>query len=127
MAIITFGSTARSNNAVALKNTSTSTQIFALLHGASIASGAYKYMTLADLDARMRGTNLRNNTLYTVDSDGVKPYLDDIAEFCKLVTNGTIQVFTATQTVSANTISFTLGTALATAGAFLGDGSVVFS
>ena len=127
MAIVTFGSTARTNNAIALKNTGTTALVFALLHGTTLNPGTanIKYLTFQDLDSRMRGTNIRNNTLYSVDSDGVKPYLDDVAEFAKLIVAGTVQVYSASQNVSTGV--FTLNSVLATGGAYLGDGSVAFA
>ena len=97
MAIITLGSTTRASDSIAIQNTTNPgvNLVFAILRSAVIAPGAFKFLTLMDFDARLRGVNLHHNMLYTVGSDGYSQYLDDVAEFCKLVINGDITVFSA--------------------------------
>jgi hypothetical protein len=138
MAILTFGNTARANDSIALFNTTSTALVFGLLRSTVVNAGTAKFLTFADFDERLRGTNIHHNDLYAVNSDGVKPYLDDVAELCKLIKQGTLKVFSATLAVSgsgftantgmasANVGGFTIGSALATS--FIGgDGSVVFS
>jgi len=138
MAIVTFGNTTRANDSIAFLNKTPYNLVFALLHGASVMPNHVRFMTLMDFDNRLRGTNLRNNTLFSVNSDGKTPYLDDVSELAKLIVTGQIQIYTATYSVSggsftantsmasANIGGFTLGSAAATS--FVGgDGSVIFS
>ena len=94
----------------------------AVMHGPAIPPNSTKFLTFNDLDSRFRGNNLRNNTLYAVNSDGHSQYLDDVSEFAKLVAIGVITVFTATQVVSSGT--FTQGASAAFSE--LGDGTVSF-
>ena len=113
MAIVTFGPEARGSDSIAIQNTTHPgvNLVFALLRSAVIAPGAYKFLTLSDFDARLRGVNLHHNMLYTVGSNGTSPYLDDVAEFCKLIIQGDITIwgaespnapFTATEPGSGN-------------------------
>ncbi len=133
MAVVTLGTTVRggtvANNffstypttlpGVGFKNTSSSNLVLGITHGVTIAPGAVRFFTTNDFDDRIR-FNPRNHNVDVVSTDGKKPYLDDVNELAKLIANGTIQVYLATQTVSSNT--FTLGTSAAYT--VLADGSV---
>lgn len=122
MAIVTFGATARATDSIAIKNTTTSSVVFGILRSTVVEAGKTKFLTLADYDARLRGTNIHHNNLYAVNSDGKTPYLDDVAEFAKLLRNGTLVLSTASTVASGG---FTTGAPLASS--VYGDGSVVFS
>jgi hypothetical protein len=141
MALLTFGPTARANDAFAIQNTSTafpsSSLVFALLRSATLSPGHFKFLTFNYFDQLTDGGNWHHNMLYSVGSDGVKPYLNDIAELCKLIRDGDITIYSATQfvsggaflastQVSANVDGFTLGKPF-TAPTVLGDGSVSFA
>ena len=150
MAIVTFGPGARATDSIAIQNTTDPAVnlVFAILRSAVIAPGAFKFLTLSDFDARLRGVNLHHNSLYTVGSNGTSPYLDDVAEFCKLVVQGDITIWAAESpspaltltspgsgylvappvdltTGPASSYGFTLGEELAAT--FAGDGSVIFA
>lgn len=120
MSIVTFGANARANNAFALKNTTNASLVLGLLRG-PIAANSYKFFTFAQFDAALRGNNLRNSNLYSLDMDGHSPYLDDVSELAKNLANGTLVAYTANFSASG----FNLGSALASA--TYGDGSVTFS
>jgi hypothetical protein len=132
MAVINLGNTVRGGTVssvsttllpgIGLKNTSSSNLVLGITHGVTIAPGAVRFFTTNDFDDRVR-FNPRNHNVDTVSTDGKKPYLDDVNELAKLIANGTILVYTATQTLSSNT--FTLGTTAAYT--LSGDGSVNFS
>jgi hypothetical protein len=143
MALLIFGQTARSNDSFAFQNTSTafpsSSLVFALLRSATLAPGHFKFLTFSYFDELLRGVNLHHNSPYSVNSNGVSPYLDDVAELCKLIKSGQLTVYAAcsspagsgsaftanTALASANVGGFTLGQALGTS--FIGgDGSVTF-
>jgi len=150
MAIVTFGPDARASDSIAIQNTTDPAVnlVFAILRSAVIAPGAFKFLTLSDFDARLRGVNLHHNMLYTVGSNGTSPYLDDVAEFCKLIIQGDITIWGAEspnpplsltspgsgylvapavtlETGPASSYGFTLGSELSAT--FAGDGSVIFA
>ena len=122
MSIVTFGPAARANNAVAFFNNSGSNLAPAFMHGGTFPVNSYKYFSFNYLDAALKSINFRASDLYTVNSDGHSPFLNDIDELANMLANGQLSAFTATQVVSSGV--YTLGSALASS--VLGDGSVIF-
>lgn len=120
MAIVTFGATARGHNSVALFNTTSNVLSYGILHGGTHNPNTYKNFTFNTFDALFRGTNVRNNDLYSVNSAGAA-FQDDVSELANLITSGQLVVHSAT---FANG-SFTTGSQLASAS--YADGSVAFS
>lgn len=121
MAIVTFGSTARASQYFALTNTSNTSFVLSLLR-ASVAPNSTKFLNFAQYDELVRGSNLRNSNLYSVNMNNQGTYLDDIGELAKSLASGTLVAYTATYSTTGG---FHKGSALASA--TLGDGSVTFS
>jgi hypothetical protein len=122
MANLTFGSTIRANTAIGIRNNTTSNLSFGLLRVTTLAPNAVEFLSFNTLDQRIR-SNPEGENLYTVNSDGVKPYLDDVNEFCKLIKAGTISVLLTTQNVTSTTyVAGASATYTSTA-----DGSITFS
>ena len=123
MALVSFGATARGHNAVALVNTTNTNLSFGILHGGRVIPAGTKYFTFNVLDELMQSCNQRNNDLYTVNSDGVTPFLNDVAELAALLVAGKLVAYSATFVPSTGV--FTTGSALASASYV--DGTVAFS
>jgi len=100
MSIVTFGSAARANNSVAFYNNSGMNLAPGFLHGGTFFVNSYKYLTFNYLDSVLSHTHFRSDNLYSVNSDGVSPYLNDIEELANLLVNGQLIAYSATQGVS---------------------------
>jgi hypothetical protein len=120
--VITFGSAARNKNAVGFKNT-TSNNVMVHLLRETIAPGTTKYVSFSLLDDSLTSQNLRNNSLYSVNSLGNQYKSNDVEELCGLISAGSLQVYTATLNFSTNTTS----NAATAAYSVYTDGSVSFS
>ena len=123
MALVTFGTTARSHNAVAFTNTTNTNLSPGFMHGGTFAPNTTRSFTFAYFDEVLRSVNERNNNLYTVNSDGHSPYLNDVSELAALLVSG--KLVAKSSTYNSTTGVFTTGSALASASS--ADGSVVFS
>jgi hypothetical protein len=105
MSIVTFGNAARSANAVAFYNNSGMNLAPGFLHGGTFFVNSYKYLTFNYLDSVLSHTHFRSDNLYSVNSDGVSPYLNDIEELANLLVNGQLIAYSATQGVSGDGLS----------------------
>lgn len=123
MALVTFGTTARAHNAVAFANTTNTNLSPGFMHGGTFAPHATRSFTFAYFDEVMQSVNERNNNLYTVNSNGVSPYLNDVSELAGLLVSGKLVAYASTYNTTTGV--FTTGSALASAST--ADGSVTFS
>lgn len=121
MAIITFGATIRAHTAIGILN-NTSSNIEVSFLRALIPAGTTKFITFEYIDNVFR-YNPRQSNLYTINSDGKTPFLDDVELFASDIVAGNVIVYSTTQ--AASSITYTAGaSAVFTT---YGDGSVVFN
>lgn len=117
--ILTFGNTIRAQAAFFITNT-TSGSLWIPFIREMLQAGQTRQMSFLTVDHAMRGLNLREGSVNQLNGTG-SSYLDDLDQFCKLVTGGSITV----QVAANNSGVLSSGTAAAYTNP--GDGSVVFN
>jgi len=121
MAKISFGTTARGSNALAVLNTGTSDMVISALR-CTVPANGYQYFTFDYFDELFDSMNFRDDNLYQVNSDGSQ-YLSDVAQLANLIVATTLVFHAATYTPATGV--YALGSALSFTHTV--DGSVTFA